>query len=162
MGLASFFDFTKYFVCLKKKAFCEAPELRTSTCEENPSADLTRRVRWKQGPPEVRVRNKKKKHVELQKDEEHVGDPGGCVSDSVGLPVDRASFSSRRRRAGEAPLCGFRAGAVLAVVIGRRGGTGGSGRGGRRLGLLLKVRYDDRQVSNRHLQVLGAAPVDVF
>lgn len=48
----------------------------------------------------------------------------------------------------------------MAVEVGR--GRGAGRRGGRGLGLLLKVRYDDCQVPNRHLQVLGAAPVDVF
>lgn len=48
------------------------------------------------------------------------------------------------------------------MVVGRRRGAGRRRRGGRGLGLLLKVRYDDRQVADRHLQVLGAAAVDVF
>lgn len=86
----------------------------------------------------------------------------GRGADSVGLSVDRAPLSPGRGGAGKALLCVFRAGAVLAVVVGRRRGAGGSRRGGRGLGLLLKVRYDHRQVADRHLQVLGAAAVDVF
>lgn len=73
MGLACFFNVTKYFFP-QKIGFCKAPELLTSTCWKNPSADVTRQVRRKQGPPEVRVRNELKKHVELQEGEEHVGD----------------------------------------------------------------------------------------
>lgn len=85
------------------------------------------------------------------------------LSGSVGLSVDRAALSPGRGGAGKALLGGFWAGAVLAVVVGRRRrGAGGRGRGGRGLGLLLKVCYDDCQVAHRHLQVLGAAPVDVF
>lgn len=87
---------------------------------------------------------------------------GVRVGDSVGLPVDRAPLSPGRGGAGEPLLCVFRAGAVLAVVVGGGRGAGRRGRGGRRLGLLLKVRYDDCQVPDRHLQVLGAAPIDVF
>lgn len=89
--------------------------------------------------------------------------PGAkALRDSVGLPVDRAAFSSGRGGAGEAPLCVFRPGAVLTVVVGHGGGAGGRGGGGRGLGLLLKVRYDDCEVTNRHLKVLSAAAVDVF
>lgn len=90
------------------------------------------------------------------------GPAAKVLRDSVGFPVDRAALPSGRGGAGEAPLCIFRAGAILTVMIGRGGGAGGRGGGGRGLGLLLKVRYDDRQVAHRHLQVLGAAAVDVF
>lgn len=91
---------------------------------------------------------------------ESLGGGGGFgADDSVGLPVDRAPLSSGRGGAGKTLLCVFCAGAVLTVVVGCGGGAGRRGRG---LCLLLKVCYDDRQVPDRHLQVLSTAAVDVF
>lgn len=104
----------------------------------------------------------RRRHVDLQMITWVEAEGGYEGGDSVELPVDRAPLSSRWGGAGEALLCVFWAGAVLAVVVGRRRSAGRCRRGGWGLGLLLKVRYDDRQVPNRHLQVLGAAPVNVF
>lgn len=80
------------------------------------------------------------------------------VRRSASLSVNRGAVPARRAAPGEPPLSVVGARAALTVLVCR-----GSARWGRNgLDLLFKVCDDYSQVSNCDLQMLGAAPVDVF